>query len=434
MKQQRKAGETFLALLLLMLAGIGCFSEKVQAASASVSFSAETDTVALGEELSIEVKISTDSKIGSLEAYLDYDHKLLEYLTGADGVTGGNGTLKIADTITEEDVLSKSYQITFRAKKKGTCILEFSELPVVFEADTEEAMSVSYEDISIQVTKAKVLSNNTALESLQVSPGTLEPSFAKNVREYKVFLGADTDRITVSAVPEDSQASVSVRGNEALVEGENLVFVVVEAPSGKKKKYRIYVQKETKEEEEPEEETETEPEEPGKEKTASKESKEDFRIIEKNGAVVLKNRTKYTLVSPEEDVEIPAGYVKTKLILYGVTVNAYTLEQDLENDFILMYAKKDGEEPQFYQYDRAEKTMQRFHDALSGKNSTKIVVGQETETLSVNEYNKKVQKLSVIVGVSAALAVLFALGMLNFAIKYYSAKAGKSGKMDDFYR
>lgn len=430
MKQQRKAGVTFLALLLLMLAGIGCFSEKVQAASASVSFSAETDTVALGEEISIEVKISTDSKIGSLEAYLDYDHKLLEYLTGADGVTGGSGTLKIADTITEEDVLSKSYQITFRAKKRGTCILEFSELPVVFEADTEEAMSVSYEDISIQVTKAKILSNNAGLKSLQVSPGTLEPSFAKNVREYKVFLGADTNRIAVSAVPEDAEASVSVSGNEALAEGENLVLVVVEAPSGKKKRYRIYVQKEAKEEE-PEEEPETEPEEPGKEKTANKESEENFRVIEKNGTVVLKNKTRYTVVSPEEGVEIPAGYVKTKLILYGVTVNAYTLEQDLENDFILIYAKKDGGEPQFYRYDRAEKTMQRFRDTLSGENSTKIVVGQETETLSVNEYNKKVQKLSIIVGVSAALAVLFALGMLNFAIKYYSAKAGK---MDDFYR
>ncbi len=37
----------------------------------------------------------------------------------------------------------------------------------------------------------------------------------------------------------------------------------------------------------------------------------------------------------------------------------------------------------------------------------------------------------MVVGISVALALLFAIGMLNFAIKYFSSKAGK---VDELYR
>ena len=151
-------------------------------------------------------------------------------------------------------------------------------------------------------------------------------------------------------------------------------------------------------------------------------------MIQKNGNTIIKNKISYTLVPLEDSSLIPGGYVKTKLILYGVSVTAYTMEKDLENDFILMYAKKGDGEPQFYQYDRKEKTLQRFQ---LDEDETKVVVGGGTEALSSDEYNEKVQKLSIVVGVSAALAVLFALGMLSFAIKYYSARAGKT---NDIYR
>lgn len=434
MEKRQKKWKMFTGLLFLMMLGAGFGTGRVQAASASFSFSAETDSIAVGEEISMNIQVEADSQIASVEGYMSYDSSILEYLAGADGISGGGGTLKLSDTLSEDGVEEKSYQMTFRAKKKGSCILEFSEQPVVYEAGTEEAMSVSYGDISVKVTKAKILSNNVRLDSLQVSPGTLEPSFAKNVREYKVYVEADTERITVSALPSDSEASVSVRGNESLLAGENLVVVTVEAPSGKRRKYKIYVQKEVSEpEEKPEEETDTGAVEPEKEDAGKqkKESGDTFQIVEKNGGVTLKNKTVYTLVPLEDSSRIPSGYVKTKLILYGVTVTGYTLENDLENDFILMYAKKKGEEPQFYQYDRAEKTMQRFSGMISSSGSTKIVVGEGEKELSIDEYNQKVQKLSIIVGISAALVILFALGMLSFAIKYYSSKVGK---VDDLYR
>lgn len=441
-EQRRKKIGILFGCFAWMLAGMAAFHQQAQAASATVSFSSAENTVAVGEEMNLEITILADEPINSIEGYLTYDSKKLEYLTGTEGMTGSNGILKLSDTITEEDIKTKSYQMTFRARKKGSCLIEFSEQPVIYEADTEEPMSVSYEDISVQVTKATILSNNASLDSLQISPGTLEPSFAKNIREYKVFLGSQVHGLTVSAIPSDAEATVSVRGNENLTAGENLVLVTVEAPSGKTKKYRIYVQKEAEEQtvtDNGEPKKETSDKEPDEDTSSLSEtqkkttvSKDKFKITQKNGTVILKNSTKYTLATPAEDVKIPSGYIKTKLILYGVTVNAYTLEHDLENDFVLMYAKKDGEEPQFYQYDREEKTMQRFRDTADSSGGTKIVVGDKDKALSVDEYNKKVQQLSLFVGISAALVALFAIGMLNFAIKYYSCKAGKDGKADDF--
>lgn len=423
-KQQRKW--RWAVIVFLFIAATLC-PKKTEAASATVSFSSQEESVAVGEELSIEIMVETDSLIGSIEGYLDYDNSMLEYLSGAKAVSGSNGTLKLAASLSNP-AESKSYKVTFRARKKGNCIIEFSEQPVIYEAETEEAMSVSYEDISIQIEKARILSNNTKLDSLQISPGTLEPSFAKTVRSYKTYVGTSVDRMTISAVPSDADATVSVQGNENLVEGENLITITVTAPSGRQKKYKLYVQKETAQA--------VEPVSKPKKKTQKKQKTEkdldaDFQISAKNGKIILKNRIKYTLVDLDDSGKIPAGYVKTKLILYGITVTAYTLEQDLENDFILMYAKRDGEEPQFYQYDRAEKTIQRFSGISSKSSGTKIVVGQEEKELSVDEYNNKVKKLSMVVGISVALALLFAIGMLNFAIKYFSSKAGK---VDELYR
>lgn len=434
MKKQQRIGIILLfytfVFTLICITVIGFRTKSVQAASASISFSSDLESVAAGEEIKVTIQVDTDSVIGSIEGYIDYDSSILEYLTGASEISGGNGTLKLLDTITEEEKASKKYKMNFRAKKKGNCIIEFSEQPTVYEMETEDAMSVSYEDISIPVTKAKILSNNTKLDALRISPGTLEPSFAKNIKEYKAYVSADTEDIIVSAIPSDLEATVSVSGNDHLVEGENLVTVIVTAPSGKKKKYKIYVQRDIILSQEPEE-TQGENDEEQDNTTKKKKAATDkFNIQEKNGKITIKNGTSYTLVDLDDNSKIPSGYVKTRLYLYGVMVTAFTLEQDLENDFILMYARKKGEEPQFYQYDREEKTMQRFSGVTPMQSGgTKIVVGKDEKTLSVDEYNEKVQKLSIVVGISAALAVLFAFGLLNFAIKYFSLKAGKT---DDF--
>ena len=171
-KQQRKW--KWAVIVFLFITATLC-PKKTEAASATVSFSSQEESVAVGEELSIEIMVETDSLIGSIEGYLDYDNNMLEYLSGAKAVSGSNGTLKLAASLSNP-VESKSYKVTFRARKKGNCIIEFSEQPVIYEAETEEAMSVSYEDISIQIEKARILSNNTKLDSLQISPGTLEPS------------------------------------------------------------------------------------------------------------------------------------------------------------------------------------------------------------------------------------------------------------------
>ena len=415
--------------ILFGAAGLFCLflltTNRAMAASATIGFSQETEEISVGEEVKVSVDIDTDSAIDSVEAYINYDNNVLEYLSGAEGVSGGNGTLKIADSIAEEEAAEKSYSLTFRAKKKGVCIMEFSEQPVVYEIGTQEAMSVSYEDISVRVKKASILSNNTQLDSLQVSPGTLEPSFSKTVREYKVYVGADTDTLTVSAVPSDTEATIAVNGNEGLAEGENLVVVSVTSPSGKRRKYKIYVQKEA---EEPETSPETEPE---KEKEKEKDTGGNdaagtgsgkFSIREENGKIKLSNKTVYTLVDLEDSGLIPPGYVKTRLLLYGVTMTAYALEDDLENDFILFYAKKKGEDPQFYQYDREEKTMQRFSGTVVKTSENKIVVGEESD-MTVNEYNEKVEQLSLVVGICAAAAAAFALGMIAFAIKYLKSKS-----------
>ena len=57
---------------------------------------------------------------------------------------------------------------------------------------------------------------------------------------------------------------------------------------------------------------------------------------------------------------MPEGYVKTKIQVDGIEIPSYTLENDLENDFILLYLQGPNGEKGIYRYDRKEKTIQRY--------------------------------------------------------------------------
>lgn len=104
---------------------------------------------------------------------------------------------------------------------------------------------------TIQVTKtANIELANTNLEILAIENVLLNPPFDVNETNYKVEISNETENINLLAVQENEQATVEVIGKDNLVEGKNLVSVIVTAPNGfTKKKYQVEVYKRNAEEE-----------------------------------------------------------------------------------------------------------------------------------------------------------------------------------------
>ena len=85
------------------------------------------------------------------------------------------------------------------------------------------------------------LSNDNRLKSLSVSGCSLSPSFRSSVTNYRTEVNYGITSVDVSAVKNNSKASVSISGGKDLAVGNNTVRIVVTAQDGGRRTYTVNV-------------------------------------------------------------------------------------------------------------------------------------------------------------------------------------------------
>lgn len=150
------------------------------------------------------------------------------------------------------DGYNRVNQLVFRANDTGTGTVWISKGSFSMDGTNNETPSGS---ASVAIVSASTpddsepdytpsapgKSGNNALSALTVSAGTLTPAFDPAVTEYTLSLPLRTNKITFTATPSDSKATVQGNGEVALRSGENKVAVVVTAEDGSAKTYNITV-------------------------------------------------------------------------------------------------------------------------------------------------------------------------------------------------
>ena len=90
----------------------------------------------------------------------------------------------------------------------------------------------------------QAVSTNANLKELHLSVEGLSPAFNKNTTTYNIVVPNNIDTININAIPEDSNAKVSVAGNTNLQTGLNNITIKVTAPDNKTTKtYTIHATK-----------------------------------------------------------------------------------------------------------------------------------------------------------------------------------------------
>lgn len=345
----KKVMQNLIIMLLVIAAGVFIPARICHAASAEVTIGADASEVTVGDRFFVYIYLDSADEFGNFEANLTYDPDILEYKNGAKVITGSDGFLKISDMNVLSGDTSRKYTLEFNALKAGYCDLAFSGRAIVYDLDQNE-MSVSKTGLTIHVKAPVTASTNAKLKSMNINPSQLTPSFDPEVTEYSATVSYDTDNLVITALPEDSKATVSISGNDLLKEGENKVIVSVLAESGNIIEYIISVTRESAPLENP----------AGTVTTIPSETGNSFELVETGGVKYAVYSGRYTILEPDSSVEIPEGYKQGSLILSGITVMAFLPENNEESEFILLYAMNDRQETGFYQYDRVEKTMQRY--------------------------------------------------------------------------
>lgn len=168
----------------------------------------------------------------------------------------GNLTLESGSTsVSGSDAYgdSRTHTLIFRAneegdawvtayKENGLVSTDFVEAnasaSVQFKAVSASSPSDGYHhDDFNNATPGK--SGNNALSALTVSAGTLNPAFDPAVTEYTLSLPQGTEKLTLTATPSDSNATVQGDGELTLQEGENTLPLVVTAENGDTKTYTV---------------------------------------------------------------------------------------------------------------------------------------------------------------------------------------------------
>ena len=86
-------------------------------------------------------------------------------------------------------------------------------------------------------------SNNANLKSLVVENFDIIPNFSSDVTEYTLDVTSEVNELTIKAEPEDSKATVTIKGEKELKDGENTIIISVDAEDGTTKLYEIKVTK-----------------------------------------------------------------------------------------------------------------------------------------------------------------------------------------------
>lgn len=373
----------FLSIIMAaLLLGMGTYGTVSQAASAMIEFSAANKQVSVGERITVVCTVKASAAFTDADFYISYDSKFLKFETGGDKVSGSNGVLHAVSTGNTDEVTKRVFSLSFLAKKEGNASVSVSNKAKVITSDNS-GLSVSSNRITVNVLASgegqqadgqqadgqggqlpdgqgsgttppgntdTTVSNNTKLKELDCSGlNGLNPKFDAKVTQYETSVNCRTNTLYFSFQTANKNAKVSIDGNKELKEGRNEVKVTVTAASGKQRIYQIAVKKESEEETKERE---------WREKTET--NGVNFHVIQKDGKTLLQNTYEFIVLDVIDETTIPSGYVKTKIRIEGVEMPAYTMKSDMENNYLLLYLQGPNGEKNVYQYDRSEKTIQRY--------------------------------------------------------------------------
>jgi len=226
-------------LLFIFILGLLIIPNIVNAASGSISVLGSSTGV-VGNQLTVTVKLSSSTAIGSWEFDISYDKSYLD-LTSSTAESGGTHAASYAGS---GGTKSKSYTFKFKVKKSGSATVRVSSSDVYAYAD-ESRMSMSNGSKTFTLKTQEEIeasySKDAYLKSLSVGDYKLTPEFNKETYTYDLEVENEVEKVTISAQKNDSNATVSGDGEKDLIEGANKFEIVVTAQKGNSLTYTVNI-------------------------------------------------------------------------------------------------------------------------------------------------------------------------------------------------
>lgn len=336
-------------MLVCMIGAVGPYGQMISwAADAKIAFS--DPSVMVGNDVTVTMKVTSDSALGTAEVMLAYDPNVLEFVSGTNA-NGGAGAIKVLGTMESADQKTFSFTLKFKALQAGSTQISVTSQEI-YDVDSQTVTLSQQGSSTVKVTSPATYSKDATLKSLKISPGTLDPEFSPSVDSYNAQVDGNTADLVVNAVAANAGAHVSLQGEKDLKAGENQVIVKVTAEDGQTvKNYTIFVTKA----------------EGGETVPATGESG-DAADAEFGAAAVTIDGTEYSIATTFDESLLPEGFESETYQYKGTEVMA---GKGLEKDLLLLYLKDAGGNGGFYIYNEEADSWSQF---VQVETSTKAIV------------------------------------------------------------
>lgn len=209
------------------------------ASNIGVTLAGSYETVSVPSK-SLTLKVATPPKAKPVVPK-STDNSLKELTTSIDGLEFNPNTLVYNATV---DSSVKSVNITALANDSKATVeitgnndLKLGKNVILVKVTAEDESVKTY---TINVTKSG--SNNNFLLSLRVEGYDISPVFNKDTKRYDVKIDSvEIDELDIEAIAEDLKSTVKIIGNEGLIEGRNIIKIIVTSETGEENTYNLVV-------------------------------------------------------------------------------------------------------------------------------------------------------------------------------------------------
>ncbi len=413
-------------VILLCMGGILIPNRTAKAAEANISLQTAKTNYNIGEELTLTCTVSSDEEFSGVQVNILYDSTMLRLVQGGNYISGGNGEVFIDAAAMKKPKKSRGFSMRFQTLAAGSAAFQIGSISQVtneegsvFGTNIQEtnieisAAGSTPGDAYAQPTALPAYSNNNKIKKFEVKCVSMKPKFDNKVYDYTIKVDCNTSLLYYNIVMDNNKAHMKISNNNELLEGENKLKMTVTAESGKERVFNFKVIRESVEETKIREQEESDI------------AGSDFEVYSKNGAIYIQNKYQYKIVQPGKKVSIPSGFQETSLNLNGQSITAYTPTDDLDSNYLLMYLKGSGQnKAEFYQYDRTERTLQKYTGGSVTEQRGEILGSQSLIQPGMWVYG-------LMVGL-ATLVVLLLLAILNMALRNKFGKDSKELNDMDF--
>ena len=208
-----------------------------------------------GEEFSFTINLA-NIDVAAFDIQIYFNNELLEYVSGPEN-TNVSGSKMITVWYDETGGANPKQncelvKYTFKAKEieseyiaiqgefynaEGVQVQSFTDgIEIIANEETQtETIEISEE--------SEVASNNSKLKNLRLNHEGITPVFSPDITEY-YFLTEELSSLEVTAIPENTNANVTITGNTNFKEGLNIIVIEVTSPDKTTKtQYTISVTK-----------------------------------------------------------------------------------------------------------------------------------------------------------------------------------------------